>query len=453
MTGKELVIEALRNHKTPRAPWVPFVGVHGGHLVGANAEDYLKSADLLVAGQKKACELYQADGIPVAFDLQMEAEVLGCELEWALEGPPSVSSHPFENGLTLADLPEFSVDKGRFPMVMEATRRLKQDVGETTTLYGLLCGPYTLALHLYGNNIFLEMFDNEAGVQEVVAFCAEIGKQVADAYLANGCDVIAVVDPMTSQISPDHFETFVAGPLNSLFDHVNAQGAYSSLFVCGDATRNLEAMSQTSCHNLSVDENVDLNYLVELARKYHKSVGGNLQLTLSLLMGSEVDCQADALRCLDAGGDTGFILAPGCDLPYAVPPKNMQAVATLVHDKYARDVARTVVAGRTDTDSYDDVQPPDYATADRVIVDVVSLDSGSCAPCQYMVQAVRKAAEQIGETGVEWHEHKITTRDGLGYMSKLGVEKIPSICINGVPTFASIIPDQTALVEAIQAQR
>ena len=31
----------------------------------------------------------------------------------------------------------------------------------------------------------------------------------------------------------------------------------------------------------------------------------------------------------------------------------------------------------------------DYGQADKVIVDIITLDSEACAPCQYMVEAVK----------------------------------------------------------------
>ena len=43
MTGKELVLAALRRQATPRVPWVPFTGVHIGSLKGITAEELLQS--------------------------------------------------------------------------------------------------------------------------------------------------------------------------------------------------------------------------------------------------------------------------------------------------------------------------------------------------------------------------------------------------------------------------
>lgn len=448
MTGKELLFKALRGETTPRPAWVPFVGVHGGSLIDKAAGEYLQSSDLLVQGQSEAVRRYQADGIPVAFDLQLEAEVLGCDLHWADEGPPSVSSHPLEMGRTLDELPAFDTARGRFPVILDAARRLHETVGDDTALYGLICGPFTLAMHLWGNSLFLEMFDNEEGVKNVLQTCADIGKQVADAYIENGCDVIAVVDPMTSQISPEHFRQFVSTCVNDIFDHVRARDAFSSLFVCGDATRNLHAMCETRCDNISIDENIALDQFVELARDNGKSVGGNIRLTVALLMGSDDDCRRDALRCMDACGTTGFVLAPGCDLPYSVPPENLEAVAEVVHDEYKREVARTLKKSEPQ-DTFDDIPVPDYERESSVIIDVITLDSSTCAPCQYMVDAVEKAVAECGENVIH-REHKIATRDGLAYMTKLGVEHVPTICIDGKTAFSSIIPDRDTLLKAIR---
>jgi uroporphyrinogen decarboxylase len=450
MNGKQLLLNALQSKPVERTPWVPFVGVHGGSLIGANATEYLKNPEHVVAGLKLAAGRYRPDGIPVVFDLQIEAEILGCELAWAEETPPSVASHPLDENYDIAGLPEFSVQKGRMPQVLEAVRGTRVAIGGDIALYGLLTGPLTLALHLRGDDVLLDMFDEEDEVPELFDYCANIAIQMVDAYLDNGIDVIAIVDPMVSQIGPDHFAQFVTPALNKIFDHVRARGALSSLFVCGNATRNLQVMCETSCDNISVDENVDLAELATVARAKGKSFGGNLQLTVVLLLGDADDAKRDVVRCLDQAGEgVGYILAPGCDLPYAVKPENLEAIAKLVHDPYQVEVARTLPPKVSD-DTFDDIIIPDYGAEAPVIIDVVTLDSAGCAPCAYMVTGAQEAGKAYGQP-VEVREHKITGRDGLGYMTKLGCTAIPSMCIDGKEAFASIIPNRSEIVAALTA--
>lgn len=448
MTGKDLLFKAIRGEETSRPAWVPFVGCHGGSLIGETATAYLQSADLIVKGLKKANELYKPDGLPVVFDLQIEAEILGCRLHWADEVPPSVSSHPLAEGVTISDLPEIDETKGRFPVVVKALETLKKEIGDNTALYGLVCGPFTLALHLLGNDIFLDMYDEEDEVIEVINYCADICIKSADIYMQHGADVIAVVDPMTSQISPEHFEQFVTPAMNKVFDHIRGQRGLSSIFVCGDVTRNLEVMTQTRADNISVDEQIDMTHLRELCEQQNKSFGGNIKLTSVLLLGDENDARIEALSIMEKSGSKGFVLAPGCDLPYSVPPANIQAIAEVVHDEYAREAAKTLAA--KEADSFEDITLPNYQMANTVLIDVVTLDSTSCAPCQYMMEAVERAAKAASPI-CYINEHKIKVRQGIGMMVKLGVKNLPTICINGEVKFASIIPDQKTLVAAIEA--
>ncbi|HRD18779.1 MAG TPA: uroporphyrinogen decarboxylase, partial [Candidatus Marinimicrobia bacterium] len=63
--GLQLVRQAFYRQKTARAPWVPYVGCHGGKLIGQTAENYLKSGKLIAEGLRKANELYRPDGLPV----------------------------------------------------------------------------------------------------------------------------------------------------------------------------------------------------------------------------------------------------------------------------------------------------------------------------------------------------------------------------------------------------
>ena len=75
MNGFKLLEQAFRLKETERTPWVPFVGVHGAKLIGVDAESYLNSSKYIVEGVSKSIELYRPDGIPVIFDLQIEAEI------------------------------------------------------------------------------------------------------------------------------------------------------------------------------------------------------------------------------------------------------------------------------------------------------------------------------------------------------------------------------------------
>jgi MtaA/CmuA family methyltransferase len=443
--GLELIKKAFSLQPVERVPWIPFVGVHGGYLTGTDAETYLKSSEEITTGISKAIDLYQPDGVPVVFDLQVEAEVLGCALRWSESSPPAVVSHPLAEGKSLSDLKIPGPDDGRIPICLQATRSLRKKYPEVA-LYGLITGPFTLALHLLGTDIFMKLFEAPEEINKTMDFCTRTAQQMAEFYIDAGCDVIAVVDPMTSQIDPLTFETFVSPFVSRIFEFIRQKEKLSSFFVCGHAQQNIEAMCNCRPDNVSIDENIPLDFVKEIALGKGISFGGNLKLTVVLLMGSEDDCREHALECLDMGGKTGFILAPGCDLPRETPPENLKAVAELIYDPYLQDVVRTLDKKESSLEIFN---MKDYGQAEKVIVDIITLDSESCAPCQYMVEAVKRVAPHF-EGVVEWREHAIKKMEAVSFMSSLMVKNIPTICIDGKIAFVSKIPPERELVLAIQ---
>jgi hypothetical protein len=176
-SDKNLLLSALRGESVNRPPWVPFVGVHGGSLAGCDATAYLQDADRIVAGLTAAASRYHPDGLPVVFDLQLEAEVLGCDLMWAKETPPAVARHPLGDDYAIENLPTFSAQAGRLPVVWDAVQRIKAAMGESVALYGLLTGPLTLALHLRGEDVLLDMFDEDENVPRLLDYCAQVAQR------------------------------------------------------------------------------------------------------------------------------------------------------------------------------------------------------------------------------------------------------------------------------------
>lgn len=86
--GKELLMKVLNHEDTNgQIPWIPFAGVHAGKLKGYSGREVLTDSAKLIESLREVYKLYQPDGMPITFDLQLEAEILGCELMWADYNP------------------------------------------------------------------------------------------------------------------------------------------------------------------------------------------------------------------------------------------------------------------------------------------------------------------------------------------------------------------------------
>ncbi len=452
MTGKELIIKTLKHEKTDRIPWVPFVGVHAGKILGKTATEMLTDGDNLYNGVMEAVKLYRADGIPVMFDLQVEAEILGCELVWAPKAPPSVKNHPLEG---VDEVPckckVPSKNDGRIPMILDVMKRLKADIGDTTALYGLICGPFTLASHLRGNDIFMDMFDDEEYVEKLMDYTTEVCKAMAKLYIDAGMDVIAVVDPLVSQISPDHFEDFLSKSFTEVFKFIRENGALSSFFVCGNATRNIEVMCQTEPDSISVDENVNMADAKLITDKYNIALGGNIQLTTVMLHGTQQENMKTVVDLIDSlSGDKfkpgNLIIAPGCDMPYDVPLENAIAAAQAVHDtETVRKMVENYEAPKEDI--Y--IELPDYEHLEKPLIEVCTLDAETCAACTYMLSAALEVKEHFGDK-VDMVEYKYTIKEDIARFMKMGVKQLPSIYINGKLVYSSIIPSKAEFIAEVE---
>jgi len=97
----------------------------------------------------------------------------------------------------------------------------------------------------------------------------------------------------------------------------------------------------------------------------------------------------------------------------------------------------------------DSVQLPDYGALEQPLVEVFTLDSDTCAACGYMKDAAQRAVRELGGR-VELVEYKFTEKENVARVVKMGVQKLPSIYINGELKYSSLIPSNRELVDDIK---
>jgi len=310
--AKQMLIDAYRGKKTVKPPWVPYAGVHCAFIINEPADKFLQDPELLAKGVVETAKRYQADGIPLLFDLSVEANAVGCDLKWWPDNVPSVTNHPCsdktpaEAGLSLP-----TKDSGRWPVIMEAARIAKPQLEELDcALMGLFCGPLTLASHLAGVRIFTDVYKNKEFAAEVCKFAGEVGARSAELYAEMGCDIIANVDPVASQIRPETFREYVTPNSQAANKVIHDAGITSSFFICGDATKVMTEVATIGTHGFAIDEQMNMNFIRDIARKHKVGFGGNLKLTLALSLGL-LSPREDAIVSLAAGGQHGYTFAPG----------------------------------------------------------------------------------------------------------------------------------------------
>ena len=214
----------------------------------------------MAKGVVNAAKRYKADGIPLLFDLSVEANSVGCELKWWRDNVPSVTTHPCsdktpaEAGLKLP-----TKDSGRWPVIFEAAKIAKPQLDELDcALMGLFCGPLTLASHLAGVRIFTDVYKHKEFAHQVSSMPAKSGPLRRQFYAEMGCDIIAIVDPVASQIKSETFQEFVTPNCQAAIKAIHDAGMTSSFFICGDCTKVMEEVCQIGTHGFAIDEQLNL---------------------------------------------------------------------------------------------------------------------------------------------------------------------------------------------------
>lgn len=84
--------------------------------------------------------------------------------------------------------------------------------------------------------------------------------------------------------------------------------------------------------------------------------------------------------------------------------------------------------------------------ADKITIDVLTLDSVQCAACGYMMESIAALPYEVQDM-ILYKEWSIKTKEGVGKFTQLKGKVLPSICIEGDVVFESIIPQYEELID------
>lgn len=269
---------------------------------------------------------------------------------------------------------------------------------------------------------------------------------MAEYYIEAGMDVIAIVDPLVSQVSPKHIENLLSDGFIAVFDFIRSKGALSSFFVCGNASKQIEVMCKMNPDGISVDENVNLVEAKNISDKYNITIGGNIPLTTTMLLGNQQDNMKGVIDILDSVDHHNFILSPGCDMPYDTPIENTIAAAQAVRNP---EDARKMLENYTVVVDDIDVEIPDYKNLDKVLIELFLLDPDQCAACTYMLNSVVDIYDEIKDIA-EYRVYKYFIREDIARTRKMGLTNLPTMCIDGEQKYISIIPPKEELIAEIK---
>ena len=341
-----------------RRGFIPFLGYSAiglyntAHNTTYTIEQAAKDSVIQANILSWAIDNFKLNGVPHMMDLSIMPEAV--YLANLSQGKASSGLALFEGypkpqiGKTLSDL---GIDwRSLKPVDITKSPRLNVSAEVITKLVeefmfvdnvtiGYVTSPYTLTSYLMGSERAciaasgLGSKEEKEEFEALMKYSEEFARQYALHLIANGADVITMLDPLsTISLRPELFEKISVEPVNRLSEAIQKAGALSAYHPCRPmsvkaAQMLLPYIAKTKVDILSVDAIYRLpdvyDYLKEKRTDNAPILIGNLDTLHLLPSGKPEDVSAAVAKLHKDMEDRPFICGSSCDIE-SVTPENMQ---------------------------------------------------------------------------------------------------------------------------------
>lgn len=330
-SSREAVLRLLAGEQVDYVPNFSGMGsitLYGLKHLGYRFNEVHMDARKMADAAASTCRLFGFESAIVPFDMGVEAEALGAAVKY-YEKEDDQIIYPVISGkladsvdALLIDIPNDLANAGRLPVVTEAIRLLKAELGNEVAVGSWVLGPFTEMGQIMDLENLLKMSLKKgklvnAHLSNMVDYLA----QVVDLYVQAGADFITVREMgATSDIlSPRMFSKLVLPHLQDLFGRITA--VPTVLHICGNTNPIVEMMAQSGADAISVDQKNDLARTRELLKDV--VLLGNYNPYGVLCEGNPENVDKAIQEVIASGADA---IWPGCDIWPTVPPENMEAM-------------------------------------------------------------------------------------------------------------------------------
>lgn len=266
---------------------------------------------------------FHPDGIFFLMDLSVEAAALGLAVRFPLNDSPSVEEHPVRSEADLARYANVDIlTDARVAAFVETMRLMAQDLN--TLRGGYVIGPFSLAgLMMGATEAAMATVTDPATLHAVLRFCSGVIARYARALEQAGADMIAILEPTASFLSPTQFREFSG---QYLTDIIATLRTVPILHICGRTTKLIEAMAETGAQGLSLDSGVDLANAAQRVPEEVVLIGNLDTVTVMNEMTPNQVYRATRELMATMAPYPNYIVSTACDLPVGTPLENIHAL-------------------------------------------------------------------------------------------------------------------------------
>lgn len=328
MNSRERVLNLLNGGSVDRLPCFSGMGnitVDGLKKSGVTFVEAHKSPEGMARAAASSYELFGFESVIVPFDLGVEAEALGCQINFYEHSQgiiyPTVKTKVLHTGEEISP-PEDFLERGRIPIVTRALKILKETVGDEVAIGSYILGPFTLAGQLMDlnellKNSFKRQDDIRRTLESLKSPLISLGRHLKEA----GADFITIREMGASAdiISPRMFKNLVMPPLKDVIAGIPRPRI---LHICGDTNPIIRIMNECGAEALSVEQKNDVA-ASRAALGGDAVILGNIDAFNLLVKGTPEEVQEAVKKAITAGVNG---VMPGCDIWPEAKAENMRVL-------------------------------------------------------------------------------------------------------------------------------
>ncbi len=339
LTPRERVLRLFRKEKTDYIPVFSGMGnvtVHGLEKYGWKFSEIHVDARKMASMAASTFQLFGFESAVVPFDMGVEAEVLGCEVNYypGRDGViyPTISKKLAKKVEELEfQVPQDLAKAGRVPLVTEAIRLLKEEVGNQIAIGAWTLGPQLILGQICDvGELAKAMFKKPDMVDKLLDKTAEMVIKLSRIYRQAGADYFTIreMGSGTDILSPRLFESLIRPHLEQVFTAIDSP---KILHICGNTDMIVDEMARSGADAISVEER---NHIAETRKKVGRDVlvFGNIAGYTVLAAGKPEDVDTAVKEAIANGVDAVW---PGCDIWPTAPKENMEALIAATR-KYSK---------------------------------------------------------------------------------------------------------------------
>ena len=229
MKSIDRIKSTINFERTDRAPVFSHIYGFASRLNNTSLKDYLNSGELLAFCQLETWKRFGYDAVTVFADNSLESEALGSKISYTEDAYPHIDEYCLNNvhDWKYLSIPDPEED-GRMPVLIEACRILKDEVGEESAVVGTVQGPMTLAGQLLGiEKLIYIVVDHPEEFCNLLNFTTRVMVTFGNALINAGAHVIHIFDPSSScsVINRTVFSEYLLPHLKQAFKEFKDNGA------------------------------------------------------------------------------------------------------------------------------------------------------------------------------------------------------------------------------------